>query len=168
MSLVKSTLLAGAIALGVISTTAFAGSKGIKVGDALPELNRERRLSAAGEEARRHMEAASSQVTKTKEKCEMTVSLYTSTASGKKEVVVQTNAQSLDLFIAGLADAVGAAVAKMPPEDHVECLSSIFRNAFPVAFAIAGYKAEKVVESRTLSCGAAAPEKSSLLAHSRT
>jgi thiol-disulfide isomerase/thioredoxin len=39
MSLVKSTLLAGALALGVFSTTAFAGGKGIKVGDALPELN---------------------------------------------------------------------------------------------------------------------------------
>jgi len=39
MSLVKSTLLAGALALGIISTTAFAGSKGIKIGDLLPELS---------------------------------------------------------------------------------------------------------------------------------
>ena len=39
MSLVKSTLLAGAVALGIISTTAFAGSKGIKIGDSLPELS---------------------------------------------------------------------------------------------------------------------------------
>jgi thiol-disulfide isomerase/thioredoxin len=38
MSLVKSTLLAGALALGIFSTTAFAGGKGIKVGDSFPEL----------------------------------------------------------------------------------------------------------------------------------
>jgi hypothetical protein len=127
-----------------------------------------RELSAGAIEARRTMEQAMRQLQSKQEVKQMTVSLYTSTASGKKEVVVQTNAQSLDLFIAGLADALNEAVSKVSPDDHAEMLASIFRNAFPVAFAIAGYKAEKVVESRTLSCGAAAPEKSSLLAHSRT
>jgi cytochrome c biogenesis protein CcmG/thiol:disulfide interchange protein DsbE len=33
MSLIKNTLLAGALALGIFSTTAFAGGKAIKVGD---------------------------------------------------------------------------------------------------------------------------------------
>ena len=39
MSLIKNTLLAGALALGIFSTTAMAGGKAIKVGDLLPELN---------------------------------------------------------------------------------------------------------------------------------
>ena len=98
----------------------------------------------------------------------MTVSLYTSKASGKLEIVVQTNAQTLDLFTTGLADAIADAVEKIEPERRAEVLGSLLRNALPVAFAIAGYKADRVSESRMLICGAAAPDSSTLLAHSRT
>lgn len=98
----------------------------------------------------------------------MTVSLYSSTASGKEEIVVQTNALSLDLYISGLADALSDALDRMDVSRRPDLLASLFRNAFPVAFSIAGYKAEKVVESRMLVCGAAAPGESNLLAHSRT
>jgi pyridoxine 5'-phosphate synthase PdxJ len=97
----------------------------------------------------------------------MTVSLYTSTVSGKTEVVVQTNAQTLDLFVSGLADAMVASLESMTPDRRLELISSMLRNAFPVGFAIAGYKAERVTEARVLVCGAAAPAESSLLAHSR-
>jgi len=137
-------------------------------GKPLPDQYKGLRLSPGAIEARRLMDVAAAGFQPTQENCQMTVSLYTSTASGKKDVVVQTNAQSLDLFIAGLADAVAGAMDKVSGDDRPEILAAVFRNAFPVAFAIAGYKAEKVVESRTLSCGAAAPEESSLLAHSRT
>jgi hypothetical protein len=139
-------------------------------GKPLPELKRGEMqpptLSAGAIQARELMEKHAQ--TKPKEPSNMTVSLYMSTASGKREVVVQTNAQSLDLFIAGLADAVDAAMDSLPSNDRAELLAGLFRNAFPVAFAIAGYKADKVTESRMLICGAAAPDKSSLLAHSRS
>jgi len=40
MSLTKKSLLVGAVALAVCITSAFAGGKGIKVGDALPDLGK--------------------------------------------------------------------------------------------------------------------------------
>lgn len=142
-------------------------------GGALPDLNKPPKPpTGGGAEARAHLDKAlrefNSKPTKESEKSEMTVSLYTSTASGKKEIVVQTNAQSLDLYIAGLADALDSAIENMDSGSRVEMLSSLLRNAFPVAFSIAGYKAERVSESRMLVCGAAAPGESNLLAHSRT
>jgi thiol-disulfide isomerase/thioredoxin len=40
MSLIKKSLLVGAVALTVCVTSTFAGSKGLKVGDALPDLSK--------------------------------------------------------------------------------------------------------------------------------
>lgn len=103
-----------------------------------------------------------------KASAQMTVSLYASTATGKREIVVQTNAQSLDLFISGLADAIDTAMHCVNSDERAELLASTLRNAFPVAFSIAGYKADRVSETRMLVCGATSPGESSLLAHSRT
>lgn len=96
----------------------------------------------------------------------MTVSLYRSTASGTNEIVVQTNAQSLDVFISGLADALDAALSAHP-EHRQQTIAATLKNAFPVAFAIAGYKAEKVSESKLLTCGFASPDSSELVAQSK-
>ena len=102
----------------------------------------------------------------------MTVSLYRSTASGANEIVVQTNAQSLEVFIAGLSDALAAAVSPIgdrPPtaEDQIKAtIAATLKNAFPIAFAIAGYKADKVSESKLLTCGFASPDASELVASS--
>lgn len=96
----------------------------------------------------------------------MTVSLYKSTAGGSREIVVQTNAQSLDVFISGLADALDAAV-QAEPELAAQTISATLKNAFPVAFAISGYKAEKVSESKLLTCGFASPDASELVAQSK-
>jgi len=96
----------------------------------------------------------------------MTVSLYKSTAGGSREIVVQTNAQSLDVFISGLADALDAAL-QAEPELAAQTISATLKNAFPVAFAISGYKAEKVSESKLLTCGFASPDVSELVAQSK-
>lgn len=109
----------------------------------------------------------------TKKGSNMTVSLYKSMASGTYEVVVQTNAQSLDVFIGGLADALHAALvheasAPNAVDNSQSMISATLKNAFPVAFAIAGYKAEKVSESKLLTCGFASPDASELLAQSKT
>jgi hypothetical protein len=152
-------------------------------GEPLPDKARREKLIAQGigagaAEAREHMEkarlllalqqAGEKPPTKSKGEKPMTVSLYSSNATGKREIVVQTNAQSLDLFISGLADALDVAVGSMEPSERAEMLASVLRNAFPVAYAISGYKAERVSETRMLSCGAASPDAGNLLAHSRT
>ena len=102
-----------------------------------------------------------------KEPANMTVSLYRSTSTGAFEMVVQTNAQSLDVYIAGLSEAVATALKESEPGDHAKMLMATLKNAIPVAFAIAGYKAEKVAESKLLTCGQAAPDASELVAQSR-
>lgn len=96
----------------------------------------------------------------------MTVSLYKSTAGGAREIVVQTNAQSLDVFISGLADALDAAL-QAEPDLAAQTIAATLKNAFPVAFAISGYKAEKVSESKLLTCGFASPDASELVAQSK-
>lgn len=95
----------------------------------------------------------------------MTVSLYKSTANGSREIVVQTNAQSLDVFISGLADALAIAL-QAEPELAAHTIAATLKNAFPVAFSISGYKAEKVSESKLLTCGYASPDASELVAQS--
>lgn len=104
-------------------------------------------------------------VAKTKKvESDMTVSLYKSTASGVHDVVVQTNAQNLDVFVPSFASALAEALELT--DDKRDIVVSALKNAFPIAFALAGYKAEKVSESRLLTCGFASPDSSELLAQS--
>ena len=123
-------------------------------------------------ELERMHEKWADKLTKPQQELSMTVSLYKSMASGAFEVVVQTNAQSLDVFISALSDAMHAALvheASTPnaPDQSQALIAATLKNAFPVAFAIAGYKAEKVSESKLLTCGFASPDASELLAQSK-
>ncbi len=131
------------------------------------EIKAPEELSEGAKEAKRLIEIGKA-ILDSKKESTMTVSLYSSTASGKEEIVVQTNAQSLDLFIIGLADATSEALKDLSDTQRREKITMIFKNSFPLAFAISGYKAEKVTESRMLICGAVTPETSKLLAHSST
>ena len=96
----------------------------------------------------------------------MTVRLYQSTANDVRDIVVQTNAQSLDVFVAGLSDALDSAL-RLDPDLAAATIAATLKNAFPVAFAIAGYKADKVSESKLLTCGFASPDASELVAQSK-
>lgn len=86
----------------------------------------------------------------------MTVSILRSGPGRDGVVVVQTNCIGLDGFITELADAMEAAQGQ-----HEQCgfehprqlFRAVLRNAFPIAFAIQGYKAERVHESKLLTCG---------------
>ena len=166
----------------------------IKAGEPLPDASTVDAILSAQEAARRRQEKFEKKAAQldekmrareelalrekwfgqeTKKGSNMTVSLYKSMASGTYEVVVQTNAQSLDVFIGGLSDALHAALvheasAPNATDNSQAMISATLKNAFPVAFAIAGYKAEKVSESKLLTCGFASPDASELLAQSKT
>lgn len=96
----------------------------------------------------------------------MTVSLYKSSASGSEEIVVQTNAQSLEVFVASFSDALAEAITSDSKAARA-LICSALKNAFPIAFALSGYKADKVSEARLLTCGYASPDSSELVAQSR-
>lgn len=132
---------------------------------------RERRKALARAEYEANRDAALAQLNeleaRRKWSTNVTVSLYKSTASGVPEVVVQTNAQTLDVFVTGLADALSSALANDSDAERTKLIAATLRNAFPVAFAIAGYKAEKVAETKLLTCGQAALDAAELIAQSR-
>jgi hypothetical protein len=82
--------------------------------------------------------------------------------SGTGEFVVQTTASDVDAFIGELAEALDAAVLKA--SDGGLSAMGIIKNAMPIAFKLAGYKAETVVEQRTLVCGAVSPNGCEIVA----
>lgn len=131
------------------------------------EEAREQERQAAREKFWAEQQQIQSTAKPTIKETKMTVALYRSTASGAVEIVVQTNAQSLDVFISGLADALHGALSGGKEESQA-VIAATLKNAFPVAFAIAGYKADKVSESKLLTCGFASPDASELLAQSHT
>lgn len=69
------------------------------------------------------------------------------------EVVVWTSCLTLETFMADLA----IALAGMKSKDDEVALSEALRHAFPVAFKLAGYKADDVQEQRTLYHGTISP-----------
>ena len=146
-----------------ISPDAVAKLLGKPTGDQLRQDEREKEIKKNIEIERQITEAARLRKLKG---IPMTVSLYKSTAGGTHEIVVQTNAQSLDVFISGLSDALDSAV-KLEPEHAAQTISCTLRNAIPIAFAIAGYKADKVSESKLMTCGFASPDASELVAQSK-
>ena len=69
------------------------------------------------------------------------------------EHVIQTTCLDVDSFTAELAEALSNAINK----GDAEIALSILTNSMPIAFKLAGYKAENVLEQRTLLCGALSP-----------
>jgi len=72
---------------------------------------------------------------------------------GRLSVVVQSTATKLDTFTPSFVDATMAALACISDDERTDFMRSALENAFPVAFAVAGYKSERVQESRMLTCG---------------
>lgn len=66
------------------------------------------------------------------------------------DIVVWTSALSVEDFLLELAGAMDMASKN---GDREMKIGQILQNAMPIAFKLAGYKADSVNESRTLSCG---------------
>lgn len=81
---------------------------------------------------------------------------------GSGDFVIQATALDVETFIAELAEALHQAVANV--EDGGVSAMGILKNAIPIAFKLAGYKADTVSEQRTLVCGAVSPASCSVVA----
>jgi DeoR/GlpR family transcriptional regulator of sugar metabolism len=75
------------------------------------------------------------------------------------EHVIQTTCLDVDSFTAELAEALANAINK----GDSEIAMSILTNSMPIAFKLAGYKADGVSEQRTLICGALSPSACELV-----
>lgn len=96
-----------------------------------------------------------------------TVQIYSVRAPGAGgELGVLTTAHEVDEFVSGLAAACAKYISEQPvnkPQLERD-LAWIFRNAFPLAFKLAGYKADQVVERHVLMCGSNAPSADDIIA----
>ena len=64
---------------------------------------------------------------------------------------------------------LGEALSLLPEGDEVDraiAMSAVLDKAMPIAFKLAGYKADSVNEQRTLVCGAVSPAESKVIASS--
>tara|TARA_R110000868_G_C10726047_1_gene751194 strand:- start:568 stop:843 length:276 start_codon:yes stop_codon:yes gene_type:complete len=75
------------------------------------------------------------------------------------EHVIQTTCLDVDAFTAELSEALANSINK----GDAEVALSILQNSMPIAFKLAGYKAETVSEQRTLVCGAMSPTSCELI-----
>lgn len=78
------------------------------------------------------------------------------------EYVVQTTCLDVDSFIADLSEALPQALGSVKDDSALAALG-IMQNAMPIAYKLSGYKADEVVEQRTLVCGRATPASSDLV-----
>lgn len=86
-------------------------------------------------------------------------------------VVVQTTALDHAAFVLELGEAIAQISheargdSRFADEDSMSILMmDVLKNAMPIAFKLAGYKAENVHEQRTLVCGHVSPIKCTELA----
>lgn len=96
-----------------------------------------------------------------------TVEIYAVRAVGAGgELGVLTTAHELEDFIIGLASASSKFIhRRQNSADQLERdLLWIFKNSFPLAFKLAGYKADQVVERHVLMCGSNAPSADDIVA----
>lgn len=92
------------------------------------------------------------------------VKLYKNRQSGGNgEIVVVTDAKDLRDFIPELAKATLQAIKQLEGDEEFT-LNAIFSNAFDVAFKLQGYKAERVVEQKLLTCGYSSPNVCDIIA----
>lgn len=97
------------------------------------------------------------------------VEIYAVRAPGAGgELGVLTTAHEIDLFVAGLASASAKYIASYAGDaSRIERdLHWILKNALPLAFRLAGYKADQVVERHVLMCGSSAPSADDIVATS--
>lgn len=85
---------------------------------------------------------------------------------GNGEFVIETDSANVDDFRNSLALAIQKVILELDG-DLEFTLSGIFASAFPIAFKLAGYKAEDVHESKVLVCGHSKPNDCNLIAESR-
>ena len=79
------------------------------------------------------------------------------------EYVVQTTCLEPDAFISDLSEALSQVVQKTTGDAALAALG-ILTNAMPIAYKLSGYKADTVIEQRTLVCGTATPSASDVVA----
>lgn len=85
-----------------------------------------------------------------------------SDTNGSGEFVLQTTSLDLESFICDFSEALNAAVIKA--DDGGLTAMGIMKNAMPIAFKLAGYKADTVQEQRTLVCGTISPNNCEVVA----
>lgn len=88
--------------------------------------------------------------------------------AGSGQFVIQTTCLDLDSYIAELGEALHKVVtsgttADISSDDGISAMG-ILQNAMPVAFKLAGYKADTVSEQRTLVCGNISPSACEVVA----
>jgi hypothetical protein len=91
-----------------------------------------------------------------------------SDTEGSGEYVIQTTAIDVTTFISELAEAMHRAITQGSAEeiasDNGIKAMGILSNAMPIAFKLAGYKADAVSEQRTLVCGTVSPTSCEVVA----
>lgn len=77
------------------------------------------------------------------------------------DFLVQTTCLDVDSFTSELAEALTTAIDKA--DGGISALG-IMQNALPIAFKLAGYKADTVREQRIMVCGNATPADGDVIA----
>lgn len=78
------------------------------------------------------------------------------------EYVIQTTALETDIFISELSEALHHVVSAA--NDDGLAAMGILKNAMPIAYKLSGYKADTVIEQRTLVCGNMSPNNCEVVA----
>lgn len=82
---------------------------------------------------------------------------------GSGEYVIETTAIDVDTFISELSEALST-VSNSFGDDGGLAMMGVLKNAMPIAFKLAGYKADTVSEQRTLLCGVLSPSACEVIA----
>lgn len=82
--------------------------------------------------------------------------------NGTGEYAIQTTCLDTDSFTSELAEALPALLSAAGDGADLAALG-VLKNAMPIAFKLSGYKAETVMEQRTLVCGSVSPTNCVLL-----
>lgn len=83
--------------------------------------------------------------------------------SGNGEFAIQTTCLDADSFISDLAEALPEALKSQKDDEQFAALE-ILQKAMPIAFKLSGYKADTVIEQRTLVSGVIPPDHSEIVA----
>lgn len=88
--------------------------------------------------------------------------------AGSGDFVIQTTCIDLNTYIAELGEAMHkvittGTVSDISSDDGISAMG-ILQNAMPIAFKLAGYKADTVSEQRTLICGDISPTSCEVVA----